>query len=365
MKDHLVVNEAPVSRCTGMTPWSGFMSLRRAFGLILILACADAAARDKTDQVTLINGNQLTGEIKKLDHGQLSFSTDSMGTVRIEWDDVRVTDSQYEFEFELSDGSRYFGRLGRSEEPGYLVIVEQFRSVPLSMAQIIRITPIENSFLDRLNGSLSLGLNLTKGDDVSDQFNVSASATHRTRIRAITAKLSAIITQDDEESTQRADLSLEMTRFRGNRWFNSYFAGLESNDELDLDLRTSIGAGVGRYVIQTNAIELQWLTGLVATSERLGDGSSSVEGLEGLLGIGFSKYLYDHPNVDIDLSLNVFPSLTESGRVRSKFNARIRREIVDDLFLDITLFASYDSDPQSVDGATTDQGIVTSLGWSF
>lgn len=52
------------------------------------------------------------------------------------------------------------------------------------------------------------------------------------------------------------NVSFNMTRFRSNRWFNTYLLGFESNDELGLDLRTSIGAGAGRYLIQTNTSEL-------------------------------------------------------------------------------------------------------------
>ncbi len=49
-------------------------------------------ARDKTDVVILKNGDHVTGEIKSLDRGKMTLSTDSMGTVQIEWEDVaRVT----------------------------------------------------------------------------------------------------------------------------------------------------------------------------------------------------------------------------------------------------------------------------------
>ena len=49
----------------------------------------------KTDVVTLINGNAITGEIKVLDFGALRYITDSMGTVSIDWEDiVSVTSNQ-------------------------------------------------------------------------------------------------------------------------------------------------------------------------------------------------------------------------------------------------------------------------------
>lgn len=341
------------------------MRIYFTLSLIILLFAPPSLARDKTDLVVLVNGNQLNGEIKNLEHGLLALSTDSMGTVRIEWDDITIAESRYYFELELFDGTRYYGSIKGGTEPGQVLLVRGVDSKPLPLNEIVRVTPIENSFLERLNGSLSLGLNVTKSDDVSDQFNIAASATHRTRERAWNAKISAIATESDDTVSQRADLSVSMTRFRPNRWFTNYFAGFESSDELGLDLRSSIGFGMGRYLIQTNTVELELLAGLSGSQELLEGESDSVESIEGILEIGFSKYLYDHPNVDIDLSLKAFPSLTEKGRVRGQFDARIRRELIEDLFLDLTIYASYDNQPQSMEGETTDHGVVTSLGWSF
>jgi hypothetical protein len=339
--------------------------MRKILWLMLCLVAGEALARDKTDLITLVNGNQLNGEIKELGHGQLSFSTDSMGTVRVEWDDIAHAESQYEFEFELSDGTRYYGRVSGTEKPGYIAAVAGVQSIPLQMSQVVRMTPIENSFFEQVRGSLSVGANLTKAADIADNFNIGASATHRTRERSFKVKLSSIVTRQDGNTSERADITGQMTKFRGNRWFNNYFTGFERNDELALDLRTSIGAGFGRYFVQSNTSELLLLGGLVATSEDLHSNSNSVQSVEGVIGIAFSKYIYDHPNVDIDIALNAFPSFTQSGRYRAQLDARIRREIIDDLYIDLSLYATYDKDPQSADGKTTDHGIVTSLGWSF
>jgi len=63
-------------------------------------------------------------------------------------------------------------------------------------------------------------------------------------------------------------------------------------------------------------------------------------------------------------SLAVLPSLTESGRVRGEGSPRLRRELVSDLFFEISVHDSYDS--QSSEGSEkNDWGLSTSLGYSF
>ena len=57
-------------------------------------------------------------------------------------------------------------------------------------------------------------------------------------MRSFTLDGSTIITSDQaDDDTQRSNLSLSTTRFRSNRWLNSFVLGFESNDELGLSLR--------------------------------------------------------------------------------------------------------------------------------
>ena len=53
--------------------------------LLLVLASTSALGAPKTDTVVFHNGDRLTGEVKGLDRGQLSFDTDATGTIAIEW----------------------------------------------------------------------------------------------------------------------------------------------------------------------------------------------------------------------------------------------------------------------------------------
>ncbi|MEE4193135.1 MAG: hypothetical protein V2I66_16270, partial [Halieaceae bacterium] len=65
------------------------------------MAAVDAAARAKTDMVELANGDRVSGEIKSMRNGILSYGTDSMGTVSIEWDGVNTLDSNHFFRLRM------------------------------------------------------------------------------------------------------------------------------------------------------------------------------------------------------------------------------------------------------------------------
>ena len=339
--------------------------------ILMSIVATPALAREKTDVIWLANGDRITGEIRQLEHGKLRLSTDSFGDIRIEWDDISRIESDFEFQFERSDGTRVTGVIRKTPEQKNITLESENQTVDFAHEKVIRIAQIEDNFWDRLQGSLSFGYSFTKASNVA-QGNLGFRATHRTEKRSFSLDGSTIITSDQEnEGTQRSSLSFTMTRFRANRWFNTYLIGLESNDELGLDLRSSIGAGFGRYLIQTNKSELALFGGAVGTAESLlqdpitATTPSSQENLEGLIGLDYSRYVYDHPAVDLSSKLSVFPSITQSGRTRAQWDLSLRWEVINDLFWDLSYYNSYDSDPPSSSKSTSDYGVVTSIGYSF
>jgi hypothetical protein len=330
-----------------------------------VFVSGPAFSRDKTDTVWIINGNQITGEIKKLEHGLLTLKTDYMGEVKIEWTDVLRVESDYAFQLEKTDGTRVTGRIQESTEPGMIIVGYLQQQATFEAANVVRMSQIEDTFFDRLKGSLSMGYSFTKASDVA-QGNFSFSATHRTEIRSFTLQGSTISTSTAQGvPSRRANASFDMTRFRRDRWYNTYQLGLEQNDELGLELRTSLEASLGRYLIQTNTSELGALVGLVGTNELLQGNVQSQQNLEGLLGVEYSRYIYSDPKLDLTASLYAYPSITESNRKRAQFDVGLRWEIYKDLFWNLSYYNTYDSKPASGSETNDDYGVVTSVGWSF
>lgn len=349
------------------------VTIRYLAAVLAVLLCTSALAREKTDVVWMSNGDRLTGEIKNLQHGKLLLSTDSLGEVNIEWDEIERVQSDYEFQFERADGRRATGVINPMTDQYNFSLTSDETTVDLALNDIVRISQMEDDFWDRLDGSMSFGYSFTKASDVA-QGNINFRVTHRTEIRSFTVEGSSILTNDQaDEATQRSDLNFNLTRYRNNRWFNSVVVGFESNDELGLDLRSSIGAGIGRFLVQTSTSELALIGGLVASTENLSDsgppstatGVSSQENLEGLLALQYSRFVFDDPTIDLSTKLAVFPSITDSGRTRAQFDINLRWEMISDLFWDLAYYNTYDSDPPSGSLSTNDYGMVTSIGWSF
>ena len=113
--------------------------------LMIVAALETPARAQKTDVVTLANGDRITGEVSILDRGRLEYKTDDEGTIYIEWDNIATVTSSAQFEVGTSDGRRFVGSI-RPEGNRVLVVVEATGPVSLPMAEVTVITPIGRSF---------------------------------------------------------------------------------------------------------------------------------------------------------------------------------------------------------------------------
>lgn len=321
---------------------------------------------DKTDVIYMRNGDRVTCEIKRLERGRLEVSTDGMGTVFIEWDDIAQIVSKEPYVVELADGKRVQGTLTMPFDDGTLLVTEEEESRRLAMIDIVWLDPLkfDSNILKRWDGSISAGFDTRKADDVTS-LTVAFDARRRTEEFQLDLDGSWYSrSQDEAEDTIRATFGAVYRRLLPERRYWALIGSLERNDELGIDLRTLGGAGVGRFLRQTGHNLWTVTAGAVVNQEQRAGGESPETNVEALLGTDFEFYTYDTPKTTFGTSLMLFPSLTESGRVRANLDVYLKRELITDLFIELSLYDAWDSEPPE-EGEENDYGIVTSLGYSF
>ena len=326
-----------------------------------------ATAAPKTDVLIFKNGDRLTGEVKELAHGKLSLSTDAAGTVSIEWAQVASLQSKQVLQVELESGVRYTGQVPDASAPGKVRVAlggdDDARE--FAVTDVIRMAPIDQGrLLARLDGYFTGGYDFQKANQLQTfTFSGGLSLRDERVLRTLDGSTS-LTTQDSAEDSSRFDVTLNNRFFLANRRFWQGFGGLERNDVLGLDLRTTVAGAYGMYLAQSPKQEWAVLSGLALLREDF-ETVETNESLEAVFGTQYSFFRYDEPEANIDGSLMLLPSLTESGRVRSEFELRSRYEIINDLFFEISMYASYDSDADSETNSKSDYGVTTSLGYSF
>jgi hypothetical protein len=319
----------------------------------------------KNDVVTLKNGDRLTGEVKSLDRGELSLSTDHLGTVSIEWDYVAFISIEEDIQVETQSGKRYFGHVIAAPEEHKVLVETDNGPQLLDGNRVIAMNPIDEGGFRSMDLSVAFGYNFTKASNIT-QMNVSADAKYRTRKRILSADLSSSISNSTgNDSSQVQSLSFTYTRLRANRWLNDGGVSFDRNDELGLNLRTSISAGLGRILAQTNNSNFTVAGGLKATRENDVGVPEDTDSLESYGSMEWEWFRFNDPELDWTTTLEIIPSLTQSGRIRGQFDTTLRWEIINDFYWQLDFYDSYDNQPQGDTTTTNDYGVTTSLSYKF
>ena len=314
--------------------------------------------------VVLYRGDNITGEVKELAKGKLKYKTDDLGTTFIEWDKIAHLTSKHYFEVEDEQGRRFYGRLGASAEAGQLLVILS-DTVSLAMLRVVAITPIEASFWSRLDGYVDVGFDFQRANR---NRSLSGAGEVRYRGQKWATKLTGSTyfqRQEDTDGTSRNNLSWEGQRLFGRHWSAVLFGSLDQNQELNLDLRQTIGVGVVRDVIRTNRMTFQAVGGVAYADEQYTGEAESSGLLQVPIATSFAYFKFDSPKADVSSNLTITPVLTDLGRWRIDFDIRLSYELIGDFTIGLRFFDNFDSRPPSEEAGTNDFGLTLSLGYSF
>ena len=288
-----------------------------------------------------------------------------MDTVYLDWVDIHSIESDTYLRIAKTDGSFLYGRVQKSDRQRYVQLMDGDQVVSIPTLDIVSMKPIrvDKSWLSRLEGDVSAGVDYKKASDIL-LVNVASNVRLREEKYEIAFGLNWNETHRTEtNNSSRAELSADYSKFLGNRWFWKASAGFERNQELGIDLRTLLAGSAGRYFVQTSTMRFEVNAGLAASRENGTDGTKR-ESLEGLIRSSFDVFKLDIPITRLTANVNVFPGITESGRIRVNTDITLRNELIRDFFWDLSFYSSYDNQPTE-GGRKDDYGVVSSIGATF
>ena len=307
----------------------------------------------------------MIGELKHLDRGKLSFKTPGTGTITIDWSHVDAVKNSQTLEIELTDGTLLYGTLGDSADSGKITIHRAGGDTDIPMDRIVRMSQIEEQVLERFDGSVNAGVNVTQSNDYRS-FNLGASMSYRTRKYYSSLNLSAQTNKSENTpGTRQANLQIRGSRVFSNRWNTGGLLKFEHNQDLGIELRSSIGYVVGRTLTRTNHNMFMVSGGLMYTKEDVADSTESETNQEAFLGVDWQVFRFDDPELDLTTQVAVIPSLSEAGRRRAYADITLRWEIVGDLYWRLSFTDNYDSNPPVEGALTNDYTLTSGISYDF
>jgi len=341
----------------------------RAIVLCCALFCAAYLfAQENSDVIVMKNGDRLTGEIKGLSAGVLSLKLKYVdGTIAVQWSQVARLESSRLFLVKTESGLVYTGKISTTGESGdppmKIEIAESSEEVEVPQRKIIKLNQTSERFWNRFDGAVNTGLLYSKGNE-STQFNLSSQVEY-TRERWSTQLNfnSSLASNRDADLTTRNQTDLNALRLlRWNNWFYAGTASFLQSSVQDVDLQTTLGGGVGRYLKNSNRASLYVAGGLGWQNARYGQAERTQNTVVGFVATRLQVFKFKKTN--LDLSASVIPAISEPGRVHVNTNEVYYIKVVSDLSWNFSFYGSWDSRPPAT-LPKSDYGTSSGLSWTF
>ncbi len=286
----------------------------------------------------------------------------------LDWNQVQSVKSTATYRIVLNNGQILEGKIekdsagnGKSED---FLIHEATEEVQVPSASIVNIDSRKPTFWRQLQGSIDFGYSFSSGNSQST-LNADASAAYRAAgWEAGSTFDSTFGGQSGASKTNRQDLQTIFAKYL-NR--NSYLMGLSDflhRSQQDLDLRTTLGGGYGRYLVRTASTSLSWVGGVAYIQENFTTqvAQPSDQSIEAVVGLQYNVVRFNFGTFNSQLL--VFPGLSDSGRVRLTTNNSLNIQLRNNFHLAFTLWDNFDSTPPPT-ARRNELRVSTGIGWSF
>lgn len=326
------------------------------FLIFVMTGCCLFTRGQKTDKVNLKNGDKITGEIKSMKLGILSFEMDGPGTISIKWEKVTGIFSDKVFEITLEGGKQVVGNLDSIFNTYHVT----------SLDSIVEIIPIKDRFLKRLAGDVSLGFNYTKSNSIF-QFNLSSNIFYTIPKREIILKLGSVLTNYGQDSslTKKNDIIGGFRRYMTSKFFWGGSLGWQENTELGLASRYLVSGVLGMNALTDSHNRLLFSSGFSYNQEQSIETGLYSGYLDALFGVIYKRFYHSTPKLSIDADYTIYPGITDWGRIRMQADLNASVEIFKDFQTGLVFYYSYDNRPPTGSLSTFDYGLMFTVGYSF
>jgi hypothetical protein len=151
-------------------------------------------------------------------------------------------------------------------------------------------------------------------------------------------------------------------------WKNYFYTGLGSflqSSEQNIRLQTNIGAGIGKFLKNTNNARISLLGGVAWQDTAYTELATPVPSqslVAALVGTELKFFRFNKTHLDVDAL--AFPALSKPGRIFVYTNATYYVKITGDLSWNVSFYGNWDNQPPA-NFSGSDYGTSSGLTYSF
>jgi putative salt-induced outer membrane protein len=321
----------------------------------------------RADQVTLKNGDRLTGTIVKADAKTMLIKTELAGEVNVQWDGVTSIVSTQPLHLGLKDGQTVVGTVATAD--GKFEVATKAAgevTTPKDAVVTVRDDDEQKNYdaeVDRLrnphltdfwSGIVDTGLSVTRGNSATLTYNLAAKAARVTTRDKISVYATAVYATDDTTPPSKTTAHAIRGGIRSDlnvsdRVFVFGFTDFEFDEFQHLDLRNVLGGGVGYHVIKTKNTLFDVFGGGDYEQEYFSPNPptepTSLTRKTGEVVLGEELNTKVNNRTTFSEKFSLFPNVSNGGEYRLQFDATSATRLKGWLSWQVTYSDRYLSDP--------------------
>lgn len=246
---------------------------------------------------------------------------------------------------------------GKSSEPPAGFVLSEPTAATIALADAT------GPVMDKWTGAVNAGATISDGNTESRSASVGADAEYRRTKDRTTLKLQWNYADDGVSVTQRRIYgAAQYDYFLTEKTYVLAQTSGEYDTKANLDLRTTLGVGVGRQLRDDAAWKLSGEAGLTYFNEDFQGSADDKDYIAGRLAYN-AEYKAIEKWVFSQLG-ELFPSLEEAEDVYAKVDTKARVTLTDKMFAQLEWIYAWDNTP-ATGAERVDNLYLLTLGWSF
>src|SRR5271165_3392906 len=337
----------------------------------LLICCYTAMY---AEQVTLKNGDRLTGTILSVSDKKLTIKTEHAGTVTIDRDAVAQFSSEQPMVVTRTDKQVISGPVSTKDSEVAVNTTSGTQTIPMVDVAVMR-SPADQAayekslhpgMLEGWAGGGNIGLALARGNSDTTNLALAFNAARPTTTDKLTIQAAALYSTSttDNVTTTTANALGGFIRYDHNLTKKLFAFGLFAGSydhAQDLNERISPSGGLGYHAIATKVTTLDLLGGFGYTYENYSTGMTN-NLMNATIGDEFNHKFT--PNTSVFQDLYFFPYLNENGNYRGVFDFGLSSKLYRAITWNLNFGDRYNSKPVA-GNKNNDILLTTGLGLAF
>jgi putative salt-induced outer membrane protein YdiY len=326
----------------------------RKFDLIVFILFFGLVSAAFADQITLKNGDHLTGTVVKSDGKTLVLHTEFAGDVTVQFSAITEITTEKPLHVALKNGQTVVGPIATSDgkievaPKGGAPVETQKESVVAirnDADQLAYEKALHPGLLEGWNGAAVVGFSLTRGNSQTENLSLAFNAARATKDDKLSLYANSIYgtnqlaTPSTTANTENGGIRYD--RNINPRMFGFVAADFSSNGLQDLNLRSVGSVGLGYHAIKNDRTTLDFLAGGNFTDENYTQ-TITVAAMGATPGYSYSSKLIHNfgaltlgeelthklgKTTVLTQKLYFYPDLTETGEYRGTFDLSLATKI--------------------------------------